>query len=155
VHLFEETRDGDFEIVLLSNLPSEDADAMTVSELYRTRWKIETAFLHMTVAMNCEINALCYPKAALSCFANALIAYNALSIVKGTIAVEHSREASERMSHYCMALEISETTDGMLIALPDDRWDEVTALSVPAFVDELQLKSVTWERSSSLRRAPI
>jgi IS4 transposase len=138
VHLFEETRDGDFEIVLLTNLPPEDADAMTVSELYCTRWKIETAFLHMTVAMNCEINALCYPKAALFCFANALIAYNALSIVKGTIAVEHGREASEQMSHYYMALEISETTDGMLIALPDDRWDGVAAFSVPVFVDELR-----------------
>lgn len=138
VHLFEATRDGDFEIVLLTNLPPADADALTVSELYRTRWKIETAFLHITVALNCEIDALCYPKAALFCFANALIAYNALSIVKGTIAVEHGREASEKMSHYYMALEISETTDGMLIALPGDRWDEVAALSVPAFVDQLQ-----------------
>jgi len=138
VHLFKETRDADVEIVLLTNLPLEDADAMTVSELYRTRWKIETAFLHITVAMNCEINALCYPKAALFCFANALIAYNALSIVKGTIAVEHGRPASDMMSHYYMALEISETTDGLLIALPDARWDEVATLSVPAFVDELR-----------------
>lgn len=138
VHLFEPTRDGDFEVVLLTNLPPAAADAVTISELYRTRWKIETAFLHMTVAMNCEIKALCYPKAALFCFANALIAYNALSIVKGTIAVEHDRRASEMMSHYYMALEISETTDGMLIALPDDRWDGVTTLSVGAFVAELR-----------------
>ena len=138
VHLFKETRDGDFEIVLLTNLPPQAAAAMTVSELYRTRWKIETAFLHMAVAMKCEIHALCYPKAALFCFANALIAYNALSIVKGTIAAEHGRQASEQLSHYYLALEISETTDGLLIALPDDRWDEVAALSVPAFVGKLQ-----------------
>lgn len=137
VHLFEPTRDGDYEIVLLSNLPPEAADAVKISELYRTRWKIETAFLHITVALNCEVKALCYPKAALFCFANALIAYNALSIVKGTIATEHGREASEMMSHYYMALEISDTTEGMMIALPEAYWDDVPSLSVESFVSEL------------------
>lgn len=139
VHLFEETRDGDVEIVLLTNLPTEKADAMRVSELYRTRWKIETAFLHITVALNCEIKALCYPKAALFCFAMALIAYNALSIVKGTIAVEHGREAADMMSHYYMASEVSEATDGMLVALPDERWDQVSTLSPAQFAKELRV----------------
>jgi IS4 transposase len=138
VHLFEATRDGEFEIALLTNLPLEVADAMTVAELYRTRWKIETAFLHMTTALSCEIKALCYPRAALFCFANALIAYNALSIVKGTIAVEHGREAVEMMSHYYMALEISEATDGMLIALPEENWDDVATLPPAKFADELR-----------------
>ena len=138
VHLFEETRDGDFEIVLLTNLPCEDGDALTVAELYRTRWKIETAFFHMTVAMNCEVKALCYPAAALFCFCNALIAYNALSIVMGTIAVEHGREASEMMSHYYMALEVSETTDGMLIALPEPRWGDVDSMPDHEFAEELR-----------------
>jgi len=39
------------QVVLLTNLPRDKADAVAVSELYRTRWKIETAFGHMTVAM--------------------------------------------------------------------------------------------------------
>lgn len=137
IHLYEETRDGEVELVLLTNLPSEDGDALAVSELYRTRWKIETAFLHMTVAMNCEINALCYPKAALFCFANALIAYNALSIVKGTIAVEHGRDQSEMLSHWYMLREIAETTDGMLIALPEECWGDVATMSTKQFADEL------------------
>lgn len=138
VHLFEATRDGDFEMVLLTNLPLQDAAAVTVSEVYRTRWKIETAFLHMTVALKCEINALCYPKAALFCFANALIAYNGLSIVKGTIAAEHGREASEMMSHFYMAREILETTDGLLVALPDERWEGISTIPASAFVAELR-----------------
>ncbi len=41
VHLFEPTRDKEVEVVLLTNLPLDDADAVVVSELYRTRWKIE------------------------------------------------------------------------------------------------------------------
>ena len=76
VHLFEPTRDKDVEVVLLTNLPLDDADAVVVSDLYRKRWKIETAFGHMTLALNCEIKPLCYPKAALFCFASALMAYN-------------------------------------------------------------------------------
>ncbi len=110
VHLFEATRDKDFEIVLLTNLPVRDADAVVVSDLYRTRWKIETAFGHMTVAMNCEIKPLCYPKAALFCFASALMAYNAFAITKGAVAAEHGRSESEMLSHYYLALEISEAT---------------------------------------------
>ncbi|MBL7044632.1 MAG: hypothetical protein ISR77_38755, partial [Pirellulaceae bacterium] len=100
--------------------------------------EVETAFLHMTVALNCEITALCYPKAALFCFANALIAYNALSIVKGTIAVEHGREASEMMSHFYMAREILETTDGLLVVLPAERWEGISTISASAFVAKLR-----------------
>ena len=85
VHLFEPTRDKDVEVVLLTNLPVKDADAVKVSNLYRTRWKIETAFGHMTVALNCEIKPLCYPKAALFCFASALMAYNSFAIMKGAV----------------------------------------------------------------------
>jgi IS4 transposase len=137
VHLFEPTRDKDVEVVLLTNLPSEDADARQVAELYRTRWKIETAFGHMALAMNCEIKPLCYPKAALFCFAMALVAYNAFAITKGAIAAEHGREQSEMLSHFYMADEISKTTDGMLIAIPEARWDEMETISTADFVAEL------------------
>ena len=92
----------------------------------------------MTVVLNCEITAMCYPKAALFCFANALIAYNALSIVKGTIAVEHGREASEMMSHFYMAREILETTDGLLVVLPAERWEGISTISASAFVAKLR-----------------
>jgi hypothetical protein len=138
VHLFEPTRDKDFEIVLLTNLPSKDADAVRISELYRTRWKIETAFGHMTVALNCEIKPLCYPKAALFCFASALMAYNAFAITKGAIAAEHGRAESEQLSHYYMALEISEATDGMMVALPEARWEEMAEISESGFVTEIR-----------------
>ncbi len=138
VHLYEPTRDKEVEIVLLTNLPMKDADGVRVSELYRTRWKIETAFGHMTVALNCEIQPLCYPKAALFCFACTLMAYNAFAITKGAIAAEHGRRESEMLSHYYIALEISEATDGMLVALPEARWEEMEGISESEFATEVR-----------------
>lgn len=138
VHLFKPTRDKEVEIVLLTNLPVKKADAVVVSELYRTRWKIETAFGHMTTALNCEIKPLCYPKAALFCFALALVAYNAFAVTKGAVAAEQSRAESEMLSHYYIALEVSEATDGMLVVLPAARWEEMKAVSLESFATELR-----------------
>lgn len=123
VKLKTPTRDGDTEIAILTNVPQERADAAKIAETYRLRWRIETAFQHLTEVLSCEINALCYPKAALFCFANALVAYNALSIVKAAIGAAHGRDVVSSLSHYYMALEISDTTDGMLIALPLPKWE--------------------------------
>jgi IS4 transposase len=122
VKLNEPTRDGDTEIAILSNIPEHRADAIQIAELYRLRWRIETAFQHLTAALTCEISALCYPKAALFCFANALVAYNAFSVVKAAIGSAHGADAVSSLSHYYLALEISDTTDGMLIAIPIEEW---------------------------------
>ena len=35
------TRDGDREIHILTDLPAEAVDAITVAELYRKRWTLE------------------------------------------------------------------------------------------------------------------
>lgn len=133
VHLFQPTRDQEVEVVLLTNLPRDEASAGIVAELYRTRWKIETAFGHMALTMNAEIKPLCYPKAAMFCFALALVAYNAFAITKAAIAAEHGREQSAMLSHYYMALEISEATGGMLVAIPQARWDEMETISTDDF----------------------
>lgn len=138
VHLLEPTRDKEVKVILLTNLPPQDADALVVSELYRTRWKIETAFGHLRLAMSCEIKPLCYPKAALFCFALALVAYNAFAITKGAVAAEHGRQESAQLSHYYLALEIAEATDGMLVALPDDRWQEMETISTPDFAAQVR-----------------
>ena len=138
VHLYEPNRDNEVEVVLLTNLPREDADAIAVSELYRTRWKIETAFGHMTVAMNCEIKTLCYPKAALFCFASALMAYNAFAITK-----ERSLQNVVARKPKCCRIitwprKLPEATDGMLVALPDERWAEVETVSTADFANEVR-----------------
>ena len=138
VELDEPTRKGDEVIVILTNLPAEEADGIKVAELYRTRWKIETAFNVLTTSLNCEINTLCYPKAALFVFSLALVAYNSLAVVEAAIAKERGREFSQWMSHYYMALEIAETTDGMLVALPIEKWIRMASTSLPEFTKTLR-----------------
>lgn len=138
LHLFEPTRDGDTEIVLLNNLPKEAAAAATITELYRDRWDIETAFNHITMAYECEIKPLCYPRAALFCFANALVAYNAVSILNALISTELGRETADSMSHFYMASEIKEVTDGLLVALPEPRWSDIATMPINELVSELR-----------------
>jgi IS4 transposase len=125
VKLKKPTRDGDYEIYVLTNLLAEEADALEIAEEYRKRWRIETVMQVLTEALRCEIKPLCYPKAALFGFAISLVMYNALSIVKAAIKEAHDRETVQTLSHFYMALEITQTTDGMLIALPPSRWTPV------------------------------
>ena len=134
VDLDQPTRHGEQQIVILTNLPVEAVDGIKVAELYRTRWKIETAFQVLTTTLNCEINTLCYPKAALFTFALALAAYSSLAVVQAAITKEHGRQFAEQMSYYyIMALEIAETTDGMLIAIPLERWIKMAGGSLEKF----------------------
>lgn len=135
--LFEPTRDKETEVVILTNLPAEEANGVRVSDLYRGRWKIETAFMHMTLSLGCEVRTLCYPPAALFCFALSLLAYNSLSVIKAMVKVTHGREQSAMLSHYYLACELGETTDGLLIALPEARWSQVAELPLELYCDQL------------------
>src|SRR5262245_16718162 len=58
----------------------------------RYGWGIETLFQELTVTLNCEINTLGYPKAALFGFCVALMAYNVMSLVKAALRAEHGHE---------------------------------------------------------------
>jgi len=65
ISLKKKTRDGDTEIFIISNLSKRSADAKKMAGLYRSRWRIETAFQQLTEHLNSEINTLGYPRAAL------------------------------------------------------------------------------------------
>ena len=79
------TRDGDTELHILSNVPSGRASAAHLARVYGKRWSIETAFFEITTTLACEINTLGYPKAALFTFCLALLAYNAVSLIKAAL----------------------------------------------------------------------
>lgn len=68
VQLEKPTRNGDKRVVILTNRSEAVADALTVSDRYRNRWKIETAFQKLEKHLHSEINTLGYPKAALVVF---------------------------------------------------------------------------------------
>jgi hypothetical protein len=139
VQLDQATRDGDWELHLLSNVPEQDAEALTLADLYRKRWTIETVFQEVTATLQCEINTLGYPKAALFAFCLALVAYNAASVLKASLrAVHGAATVNETVSGYYLALEIRGTYDGMMIAIPERHWAIFRTLSVPDLVNVLR-----------------
>jgi hypothetical protein len=102
--LKQPTRSGETQILLLSNLPIKDASAAKVAELYRSRWQVEAAFGELTSALRCEVNTLGYPKAALFAFCLALLAYNAVSLVKHAMAATHGQQkVATEVSAYQLA----------------------------------------------------
>jgi len=122
IELDNKTRDGDTEIHILTNLPNR-IRAKVIAKLYQKRWRIETAFQELTVALKCEINTLAYPKAALFGFCVALLAFNVLSVVKAALRAVHGVETIEdTLSGYYLADEIAGTYRGMMIAIPEKHW---------------------------------
>jgi IS4 transposase len=138
IHLYHPTRDNATMVVLLSNLPEEVADAVKIAEIYLRRWQIETAFQTLTTTLRCEVNTLCYPRAALFAFATALLAYNAITVVEAAIRAEHGKTEAEQLSKYYMALEISSTHAGMMVVLEDSDFDVFREIPVDEFCTALR-----------------
>lgn len=154
VRLKQPTRDGDWEIFILTNLPPEVADAVLVTQLYRKRWTLETLFQVLTETLNCEINTLGYPKAALFSFCIALVSYNVLSVVKAALRSVHGNEKIEtEISGYPKADEIQGTYRGMMIAIPPPEWlifKDMTIIQLSEFLKHL----ASHVKLSAFRRHP-
>jgi IS4 transposase len=135
VRLKKATRDGDKEVFIITNLSKKVAHAKLIAELYRKRWKIETAFQELPNHLNSEINTLGYPPAALFCFCVAIVSYMIISVVKAALSGEYGAETVEKkVSGYYIADEISGTYRGMIIAIRDEEWAEFSNLSQLEFV---------------------
>jgi len=123
LRLTQTTRNQDREIVILTNLPVEVADAAKVAELYRKRWTIEGVFLDLAKNLNCEVKTLCYPKAALFGFCVGLVAYSVSAVVRAALRSVHGSEKIEsELSGYYVAWELGATYLGMMIAIPASEW---------------------------------
>ncbi len=139
VRLKNPTRDGDTEIHLLTNLPTRQASAAKVATLYAKRWTIETMFQELTETLTCEINTLGYPKAALFGFCLALLAYHSVVIIKAALRAVHGRDTVEQeISGYYLSLEISQTYDGMMVAIPRRHWKQFRAMTPAALARVLK-----------------
>src|SRR5713226_3435825 len=137
IELNEATRDGDTTLHLLTNLPAK-VSAVKVADLYRKRWTIETLFLEVTTTLTCEIHTLCYPKAALFVFCLALVAANAVAVLKAALRAVHGEEKADELSGYYMALEVKQVHEGMMIAVPTTYWDEIARLKTRPFAKTLK-----------------
>jgi hypothetical protein len=123
VALDQPTRDGDTEIHILTNLPAKKVPAVQVAEAYRERWTIEGLFFEASQTLSCEIDTLCYPKAALFAFCLGLLASNAVALLKAALRAEHGEEVvSQQLSAYYLVLEIRQTYAGMMVAIPPVHW---------------------------------
>jgi len=138
LRLITETRDGEKEIAILTNLPKTAVSAKLIAEIYRKRWCIETMFQELEAHLHSEVNTLGYPKAALFSFCVALVAYNVLAVVKAALRVQHGEETIEKeLSGYYLAGNIARTYDGMMIALPEEEWAVFHTMSILKLVEIL------------------
>jgi hypothetical protein len=136
IALQEPTRDGDTALHLLSNVPIPRASAAQLARLYGQRWSIKTAFLEITTTLSCASNTLGYPKAALLTFCLALLAYNAVSLIKAALRREHGRQkVHDEVSGFDLSWEIGRTYDGMMMAIPAPHWALLRALSAQEFAN--------------------
>ena len=133
------TRDGETQIVLLTNVPSESASTCALADLYRRRWLVEGSFQELAEHLSSEINTLGYPRAALFGFCVALVASNVLSVVKAALRSVHGVEKIEDgVSGYYLADEIAGVYRGMLIAIPWAHWQVFSVLTDDAMAAVLR-----------------
>jgi hypothetical protein len=134
IQLDKPTKDGDWEIHILTNVPVKKANGVKIASLYGDRWTVETAFQHLTEDLRCEIDTLGYPKAALFGFCLAVVAYNVVSVIKAALVAAHGREfVQEQLSMYYLTLEVAQVSTGMNIAIEEKHWGVFRDMSAKQF----------------------
>jgi hypothetical protein len=138
IELDRPTRFGESEIHLLTNLSSE-VPAVRIAAVYRDRWSIETAFMHLATVLRSEINTLAYPDAALFGFCTGLLLYNVLAFLQIALRAAHPAQLKDRtLSMYKLGDEISGVYRGMMIAIPAVHWHRAfAAQSIQDFANQL------------------
>lgn len=162
IQLLTPTSQGETEIDILTNLPAAAAHAVKVADLYAERWTIEIAFQHLTQDLQCEINTLGYPKAALFGFCVALVAYNVVGFVKGVMrAVWGKKFVEEELSMYYLTLEVAQVSTGMMIALGDKPWEAFRRMSRQQFgttvrhlAEQMDLRKYTKHKRGPKKKQP-
>jgi hypothetical protein len=140
IRLDTPTRDGDREMAVITNLPSE-VGARVVADLYRRRWSIETLFARVERNLQSEIAALGYPRAALFTFGVALVAANVFAVVHaGMESAKASVPAAAAMplSDFAIIEEARAVQRGMDVMLDDDVWEPFHTMSPGAFAKLLK-----------------
>ena len=131
VELDVPTRHGERELYLLSTVPERMADAPTLARLYRQRWTIERAFLHLTVQLRCEVNTLSYPPAALFALGCAMVVFNVLGVVKAALRAAHGAKIQERLSSHAMATHMRAMAQSLDEIVEPEDWEVFHEASTP------------------------
>ena len=137
VELVKPTRDGDKHIDLITDVP-ETVDAVTLADLYRNRWRLETAFQHLEAHLESEINTLAYPRAALLGFCLAVVAYNIFSLMLSAVDCAFEQPISETVSTYYIGHEIASTFLALLLLTTAKDWQHLSECSAVEFAHWLR-----------------
>jgi len=124
------------------------------TQVPRQSFTRQTAFFELTTTLSCEIRTLGYPKAALLAFCLALVAYNAVAVIKAALRGVHGKQqGNDAVSSYYLALEIRQTYDGMMVAIPAPHWEVFQAMS-PAALAEVLRELAAAVKLSKYRKHP-
>jgi hypothetical protein len=155
LELDEPTRDGETEIVLITNLPAE-VTAVVCCDAYAGRWRIEGHYQALTDLLHCEVPSLGYPRAALFAFSMSAVAGNALAVLKGNLRVAHGDEMAAEVSDFALVDEVAEVYPGMMMAVPPAAWPRLArsdAGEVAGLLNDLA-ERVPVHRMFRCRRGP-
>jgi hypothetical protein len=148
IELERPTRHGEAEVYLLSTVAPEVADAATLARLYRQRWSIERAFLHLTTELRCEVHTLSYPPAALFALACAVVAFNVLAVLKAALRAAHGAEVEQTLSSHAMASDLRNMGQSLEVIVDAQDWAVFRLASLAAMAAWL----LDQARRVSLRR---
>lgn len=161
IRLDTPTRDGDAELAILTNLPSDVADAAKVAELYRRRWTIESLFARVERNLQSELATLAYPGAALFTFAVALVASNVFAVVHAAMtaaqkAHDDAKVAQMPLSDFAIVQEIRTVQGGMNLVLGDEQWRPFRTKPAPQLAKLLLrwARHVQWPQFRKATRGP-
>ena len=156
IRLDQPTRNGEHTLYLLSTVPPERANARTLADLYRGRWTLEKAFLHLTLELRCEIDTLAYPPAALFGLACAVVAFNGLGVVKAALRAAHGLAAAEQISGYYMAIELGNVAESLNALLDPQDWTVFHLVPLALFAAWLRAQAARLDlrRYRKSRRGP-
>lgn len=125
------TEDGEAAVRLLTNL--RRVDARRVCGLYRERWRIERHFAALKAVLNGEVGGLGKPRAALFALGMAMVAGNALGVVKRLLSEAHGPDLWDLLSGYYVTDEVSFNYRAVESLVSERGWARLSAMPVGAF----------------------
>lgn len=132
------TCDGETLLTFLTTLPASVADAVEVAALYRERWTVEKAFLHLTTQLRCELKTLAYPSAVLFGFAQAVVAYNALAVIRAALRRTYDAHTIDtQVPGYYLVNEMARVTGSLETLVTPEEWAMFHTLTPQAMANWL------------------
>jgi hypothetical protein len=147
--------DGTNELRWVTNLPAQ-VTAQQIAHLYRLRWTIEHCFQRLKTELQGELPSLGQPRAAILTLCMAMVAFNALALVKLLATRSKQGLPAEQLSGYHLTQELGHSYDAIdRLTKPHD-WLRITRLSTPHFLKHCRelANLIPWYNYRSNPRGP-